>query len=224
MELRRAAVSFFLRAVLGTLCRLDCRGFREALSANRPMILAFNHVNFLEAPIIAAFGYPAKVSGLAKAETWKNPFFAFLFNTYRAVPIERGRAFADAFRQVREAIEAGSFMCVAPEGTRSGNGVLGRGKPGIIRLALDSGAPIMPVAHHGGEHVWENLKRLRRTPFHLRAGRPFRIRFDGEPGREEREEMLSEVMGRMAALLPERMRGENAALAEEECRHLEFLR
>jgi 1-acyl-sn-glycerol-3-phosphate acyltransferase len=185
--------------------------------------VAFNHVNFLEIPILVAYSYPLKVTGLAKSETWKNPLFAFLFNSYRAIPIERGRAFAGAFRRVREAMDDGFFMCVAPEGTRSGDGILGEGKPGIIKLAMEAGAPILPVAHHGGERIWENIRKFKRTDFNLRVGRPFRIRFDGSPGKLERAEILAEIMGRMADLLPEHMRGAHAARAGRECRHLDFL-
>jgi len=223
MEFRRAAVSYFLRGVVSTLCKTDCREFKKALSKNKPMIVAFNHINFLEVPILVAYSYPLKVTGLAKSETWKNPFFSFLFNTYRAVPIERGGAFSKAFRKIREAMDNGFFMCVAPEGTRSKNGVLGRGKPGIIQMALEADSPILPVAHHGGERIWENIRRFRRTPFHFKAGRPFKIKFEGRPGKEEREEILAEIMGQMARLLPVHMRGIYARHAELECKHLEFI-
>ena len=226
MELRRAAVSYFLKCVTSALCRIDCREYREALSRNEPMLVAFNHVNFLEVPILVGHSYPVKVTGLAKAETWENPFFAFLFDSYGAVPIKRGRAFTEAFRMMREAVDDGFFMCIAPEGTRSKDGVLGSGKPGIIQIALDTGMPILPVAHHGGERFWENLRRLRRTPFCFRAGRPFRIRVEGRPGKGERDEITAEVMGRMARLLPEDKRGvyaEQALRDESECRYLDFL-
>ena len=223
MGFRQAAVAFFLRGILNTICRIDCREFVEALSKNKPLIVAFNHINFLEVPILVVHSYPLKVTGLVKSETWKNPIFAFLFNTYKAVPIDREGAFAGAFRRVREAIDKGFFMCIAPEGTRSKDGVLGRGKAGIIQLALEIDAPILPVAHHGGENVWNNIKRFRRTPFCFRAGRPFKIRFDGRPDRQAREEILGEVMGQMARLLPEGMRGVYARQAESECKYLEFL-
>ena len=223
MGFRRLAVTLFLKGFLNTLCRIDCREFVEALSKNKPLLVVFNHINFLEVPILVAHSYPLKVTGLVKSETWKNPFFAFLFNTYRAVPIDRDGAFAEAFRQVHEAIDNGFFMCIAPEGTRSKNGILGRGKAGIIHLALEIDTPILPVAHYGGENVWKNIKRLRRTPLHFRAGRPFKIRFDGRPDKHTREEILDEVMGQMARLLPVEKRGFYAQQAELDCKHLEFI-
>lgn len=223
MGLRRAAVTLFLKGALGAICRIDSREYKAALEANEPMLVAFNHVNFLDAPILVASGYPRRVTGIAKAETWANPFLAFLFDSYGAIPIERGRAFAGAFESARAAIAGGSFVCVAPEGTRSSDGVLGRGKPGIIQLAIESGAPILPVALEGGENIWKNMRRLRRTRLAFRAGKPFRIKGDGKPGREERELITSEVMGQIARLMPEGKRGIYAQAAQDECRHLEFV-
>ena len=222
-RIRRTVVSFMLKGILGTLCKVDSRELRKALSKNKPMLLAVNHINFLEVPLLVSYGYPRYVTGLAKSETWDNPFFAFLFNTYRAIPIDRGRAFGEAFRRAHEAVDNGFFVIVAPEGTRSKNGVLRQGKAGIVQLALEGDVPILPVAHYGGENIWKNIKRLRRTPFYIRAGRPFRIRFEGKPGREVREEMVDEVMGQMARLLPPGMRGVYAEQAERECKYLDFL-
>ncbi|MCL2267391.1 MAG: 1-acyl-sn-glycerol-3-phosphate acyltransferase, partial [Treponema sp.] len=195
MGLRKSAVNLVLKGILDILCRIDCREYVQALSKNQPLIIMFNHINFLEVPILITHSYPLSVTGLAKAETWNNPFFSFLFNTYKAVPIKRNGAFSESFKKVRETLSRGTSMCVAPEGTRSKTGVLQKAKAGIVHLALEADVPILPVAHHGGERVWDNMRRFKRTPLHFRAGRPFRIKFDGKPGKDEREMILSEVMG-----------------------------
>jgi len=223
MGFRRAAVSYFLKGALSILCKIDNREYIEALSKNKPLIIMFNHINFLELLILVAKSYPLNVTGVAKVETWKNPFFAFLFDTYRAIPIDRSGAFTESFRRIRQMIDSGFHMCIAPEGTRSKNGVLKQGKAGIVQLALEADIPILPVAHHGGERIWQNMRRLRRTPFLIKTGRPFRIKFDGRPDREKREEILTEMMGQMARLLPEGMRGIYAEQAERECKHLVFI-
>jgi 1-acyl-sn-glycerol-3-phosphate acyltransferase len=223
MSFRKAAVNTVLKGLLNTICKIDNREFMEALSRNEPLIVAVNHINFLEVPILVTHSYPLRLTGLVKAETWNNPVFAFLFDTYRAIPIDRAGAFQEAFKKVKEAMDEGFFVCIAPEGTRSKNGVLGRGKAGIIQLALYTGAPVLPVAHYGGEDVWKNARHLRRTSFCFKAGRPFRIKFNGRPDREEREAMLNEVMGQMARLLPAPMRGPYAEQAERECKYLEFI-
>jgi 1-acyl-sn-glycerol-3-phosphate acyltransferase len=161
---------------------------------------------------------------LAKEETWKNPFMTFLFNTYSAVPLDRDGSYNESFRRVREAMDRGFFMIVAPEGSRSKNGVLQKGKGGIIQLALATGAPVLPVVHFGGEKVWENMKHFKRTPFFIKVGRPFRFKCeDGRPGKTVRGRMTEEMMGQLAALLPEAMRGEYAEQALRESEYLEFL-
>jgi 1-acyl-sn-glycerol-3-phosphate acyltransferase len=120
-------------------------------------------------------------------------------------------------------MEKGAFIGIAPEGKRSGNGILQKGKGGIVQLALITGAPVVPVVHYGGEKIWENIRHFRRTPFCFRVGRPFRFKCEGRPGKEEREIMLDELMGQLAILLPDHMRGEYVDQAGRESHYLEFL-
>jgi len=223
MGFRRFAVSYFMKGILSVICKIDCKEFVEALKNNKPMLVIFNHINFLEVPILVTHSYPIYVTGLVKSETWNNPIMSFIFNTYNAIPIDRRGAFKESFKKVLEAIKNGYYTCIAPEGTRSKDGVLGKGKPGIIQLALEAGVPILPVAHFGGENVWKNMRRLKRTPFCFKAGRPFRIKCESMPGKEEREKIMAEVMAQMARLLPEWMRGEYAQYAYNECQYLEFV-
>ena len=226
MGFRRFAVSYFLKGILSVICKIDFKEFKEfieALRNNGPMLVIFNHINFLEVPIIVTYSYPLYITGLVKSETWNNPIFAFIFNTFNAIPIDREGAFSEPFRKVLETIKKGYYMLVSPEGTRSKNGILGKGKPGIIQLALEGDIPILPVAHFGGENVWKNMRRLRRTRFCLKAGRPFRIKCERGHRKEEREKIMTEIMAQIARLLPERMRGEYAQYAYNECQYLEFI-
>jgi 1-acyl-sn-glycerol-3-phosphate acyltransferase len=223
MGVRRAVVNLIMKGVIDTLCDIDSREFVKTLGRIPPVIVAVNHINFLEVPILVAHSYPILLTGLVKSETWNNPIMAFLFNTYKAIPIDRAGAYQEAFRRVREAMEEGFFVCMAPEGTRSRNGILGRGKAGIIQLALYTGAPILPVVHFGGERIWDNIRRFRRTPFCFKVGRPFRFRCEGRPDKTTRDQMLAELMGQMARLLPEDMRGIYTEQARRESRLLEFL-
>jgi 1-acyl-sn-glycerol-3-phosphate acyltransferase len=223
MGIRRTLVNGVLKGVFNVICDIDSAEFKAALTMSKPLIIAINHINFLEVPILVAQSYPLFLTGIVKSETWDNPFMSFLFNTYKAIPIDRRGSYQEVFRRAREALDEGSFVAIAPEGTRSRNGVLGRGKAGVIQLALYTGAPILPVVHFGGERIWENMKRLRRTSFRFRVGRPFRLKCAARPDKTERELVLEEVMGQMARLLPEEMRGIYAEPAERECRYLDFV-
>jgi 1-acyl-sn-glycerol-3-phosphate acyltransferase len=223
MEIRRMVVNRIVKTVFDTVCDIDSREFVETLANIPPVIVAVNHINFLEVPILVAHSYPLHLTGLVKSETWNNPVMAFLFNTYKAIPLDRAGSYQEAFRKAREAMDQGFFICMAPEGTRSKSGILGRGKAGIIQLALYTGAPVLPVVHFGGEQIWDNLRRLRRTPFCFRVGRPFRFKCEERPDKFTRDQMLEELMGQMARLLPEDMRGVYAEQARRESAHLEFL-
>jgi 1-acyl-sn-glycerol-3-phosphate acyltransferase len=223
MGFRRFVLTYLMKGILSVICKIDCKEFISALRSNKPMLVIFNHINFLEVPILVTHSYPLYVSGLVKSETWDNPVMAFIFDTYKAIPIDRRGAFNGSFKKAQEAIEKGYYICVAPEGTRSKDGVLGKGKPGIIQLALEANAPILPVAHYGGENIWKNMRSLRRTPFCFKAGRPFRINCDSMPAKEEREKIMTEVMAQMARLLPEKFRGEYAPHANNECKYLQFI-
>ncbi|MDR2176800.1 MAG: 1-acyl-sn-glycerol-3-phosphate acyltransferase [Treponema sp.] len=223
MGLRRAVVNRVIKGVFDVICNIDSREFVKTLTGIPPVIVAVNHINFLEVPILVAHSYPLLLTGLVKSETWNNPIMSFLFDTYKAIPIDRTGSYREAFRKAREALDQGFFVCVAPEGTRSKNGVLGKGRGGIVQLALYTGAPVLPVVHFGGQRIWDNLRRFKRTPFYFKVGRPFRFNYQGRPDKAVREQMLAELMGQIARLLPEDMRGIYADQAQRESKYLEFI-
>jgi 1-acyl-sn-glycerol-3-phosphate acyltransferase len=233
-KVRRTFVSPVLRGLISTLCKVDLGDYLKALDTYMgkvPLVVAFNHINFLEVPAVVAYSNPRQVTGIVEANAWGNPMKSFLFNTYDAIPLNREGAYLHTFRQVHNLIKQGWVVCIAPEGTRSKTGVLGQGKAGIVQLAYISGAAILPLAHFGGENFWPNIKHLKRTPFHMRVGTPFRFKFDTKPdgsyrkpSKELQEEMTSEMMGQIAAMLPENMRGPYSEEALKEPQYLEFIR
>jgi 1-acyl-sn-glycerol-3-phosphate acyltransferase len=198
------------RAILGLACRLD-RSELAKVPKKGPLIIVTNHVNFLEAPLLYAFLYPRDISGFAKADTWRNPFLGLLATIWECVPVERGANDIQAMRRALEALSRGKMLNVMPEGTRSHDGRLGRGHGGVVAMALRSGAPIVPIAHFGGESFWRNLRRGKRTDVRFRVGEAFRLR-QPEPGRakSDRFEASEEIMLRLAQLLPPKYRGEYA--------------
>jgi len=149
---------------------------------------------------------------------------AWLFNLWGAIPLRRGEGDVQAFRRALQALEDGNIVALAPEGTRSGTGVLRGAQPGTAMLALRSGAPILPMAFFGHEQLWHNLKRLRRTDFHVAIGRSLRVRpVSGRVTGEVRQAIADEIMGQVARLLPERYRGAYAAHAVADPVYLEPL-
>ena len=206
--------------LIHVLCRIDADEI-DKIPMDGPLILVANHVNFLEAPVLHCRFRPRKVIGLAKAEAWENPLLGWLFDRWEAIPIRRGEPDIGALRRALSVLSAGGILAVAPEGTRSRHGRLQKGHSGIVTLALKSGAPLQPVVVWGGEAIAHNVRRIRRTPFHVRVGEAFYVEAAGErPTSELRQRITDEIMIRMAALLPPKHRGEYSDLSAPTESHL----
>jgi 1-acyl-sn-glycerol-3-phosphate acyltransferase len=125
-----------------------------------------------------------------------------------AIPLNRGEADIGALKIALKRLKAGKIIAMAPEGTRSKHGRLQAAHPGAVLLALWSKAPILPLVFYGHENWVQNLKRFRRTDFHVKVGEPFYLRPpDIKSNREIRKRMIDEVMFQLASLLPEAYRG-----------------
>jgi len=213
-------------STISGLLRLLCRVYKDQLEkvpTRGPLILLTNHINFLEIPVLHTHLRPRPVTGFAKAESWDNFIIGFLFNLWGAIPIRRGEADMRALRQGLAALKEGYILAIAPEGTRSGHGRLQRGHPGVAMMALQGGAPLLPLVFYGGEKFKRNLSRLRRTPFHIVVGQPFHLHADGVKVRREiRKQMTDEIMYQLAALLPPAYRGHYANLDAATERFLRF--
>ncbi len=222
VKLPSILVTPVVRCILSILCRIDAAEMRK-IPKSGPLIIAMNHVNFLEVPLVFAWLWPRDAVGLVKRETWKNPLLGLIADSWNAIPIDREATDLGAMRSSLEVLGRGGILLLAPEGTRSGHGRLQKGHGGAIQLALHSGAPIMPLAHSGGEIFWKNFKSLRRTPFRVRVGKPFRLvppSGSHSVSRSVREAMTDEVMCRIAALLPASQRG---AYPHPESAPMEFI-
>ena len=190
-----------------------------------PLLSVANHINFLDAPIIITHLYPRPTTGLVKQETWDNPLFAFLFNVWGGIPIDREIADFKAFKEAKKALDAGKILAVAPEGTRSEDGRMLRGKSGVAMLAVESAdIPILPMAYYGHEHFKDNLKRLKRTRMTIRVGEPFKINLQGAPKNKETLQIVTDsIMVEIAQLLPEAYRGEYTEGAYARGKFIEYL-
>lgn len=189
------------------LCRIDGDELHR-VPRSGPLILVTNHVNFLDIPLVYTHLQPRSITGFVKIETWDNPILAPLFSMWGAIPIRRGQADIQAFNQGLRALEANKIVAIAPEGTRSGDGRLRYGHPGMVTLALHSGAPLLPLVFYGAETFHRNIKRLRRTDFRIRVGNLMTIDTQGERiDRQVRNQIADEIMYKLAQLLPVQYHG-----------------
>lgn len=177
-----------------------------------PYILVSNHVSAFELPPLRVLMNPRPIRTLAKAETWDKKLLGWVLDQWESIPIKRGESDMAALRTSLQVLRDGGILGIMPEGTRSGSGQLGRGNPGVAILALKSGCPIVPMAFWGVEKTKCNLKKCKKTDFHLRAGHSFVLEPpSGKTTHEDRQQMADTVMKHIAELLPEEYRGVYAA-------------
>jgi glycerol-3-phosphate dehydrogenase (NAD(P)+) len=153
---------------------------REHIPPTGPVILASNHRSFLD-PFVIAVMARRPIYFMAKKELFVNRPVSWLLGALGAYPIDRGASDQDAMATTRAILERGDGVLIFPEGTRTRPGELGRPKRGVGRLALETGAPVVPIAVIGTEAV-RNGWRFRPVKVRIRAGSPVRFPRVERPG------------------------------------------
>jgi glycerol-3-phosphate dehydrogenase (NAD(P)+) len=134
------------------------------------VILASNHRSFLD-PFVIGCSVRRPIYFVAKRELFKNPMVGWLLNCLGAFPIRRGQSDEESVKTALALLARGEPVVVFPEGTRIQTGSLGRPKRGVGRLALQAGAPVVPVAVTGTERARAGW-RIRPVKVHVRFGPP----------------------------------------------------
>nr|WP_103337536.1 lysophospholipid acyltransferase family protein [Amycolatopsis sp. CA-126428] len=187
------------------------------------VLVASNHLSFADPTTLTAF---CLASGrvpryLAKASLWKLPVVGRVMRSGRHIPVYRGAATAaEAYRDLVASVRAGECVAIFPEGTFSNDpdGWPMRGKTGVVRAALETGAPVIPVANWGTHHLLPSTAKLPRglprKTVELVAGPPVDLSdLAGLPRtREVLEEATARIMAAVTALL-EGIRGEERPAA-----------
>ena len=190
----RAALS----PVARRLWKIDITGL-DRLPDDGPAILCPNHISFLDSAFLM-LTLPRNISFVGKAEymdSWKTKF---LFPMMGMIPIDRsgGEKSQAALDAAREVLERGELFGMFPEGTRSRDGCLYKGRTGAARLATTIGCPIYPVGIVGTDLIQPPDAKMPRVmkQCSITIGRPVhpdRYVRDGEPQRGWRS-MIDEVM------------------------------
>ncbi len=199
-EIVRLATTIYAYTFFRTRCISS-----DHVPLSGPVILAPNHFSFMDHFFAGAFTR-RKVRFMAKSQMFKssNDLMTRMYSHGGVFPVRRGLRDERAFDTANVILAEGGTICMYCEGGRSRTGDLAEGaKPGIGRLALESGATIVPIAIHGSQKV-RNWKRLQFPKVTVQYGEPLRFEQVAEPTRNQQQvvadTIFTEIKGLYAGL------------------------
>ncbi|MBV9093278.1 MAG: 1-acyl-sn-glycerol-3-phosphate acyltransferase [Streptosporangiaceae bacterium] len=177
-------------------------------------IVAANHVSFLD-PLLLPLVIPRRrVMFLTKVKYIDKPVLRWFLAGAGVIPVatDDPRAVSDAITAAVEAVRSGRLVGIFPEGTRSPDGRLHRGKTGVARIALDSGAPVIPAGIIGTDLAFPRGARLPRArSVRIAFGPPLRF---AVPGNRTRSASLSRTSTEQVMAAIRGLSGQQAAEAD----------
>jgi 1-acyl-sn-glycerol-3-phosphate acyltransferase len=185
--------------VLHALITYRARGLGSERVPGGPVILAPNHASFMDHFFAGAF-IRRRVQFMAKSQLFSGGLASWVFSHGGVFPVRRGYHDEEAFTSAFKILQRGGAIGMYCEGGRSRNGELaGKARPGIGRLALESGAPVVPVAILGSYQV-RNWKRLQFPQVTVCYGEPFRFGATARSTRDEQQEVADYILDRIREL------------------------
>jgi 1-acyl-sn-glycerol-3-phosphate acyltransferase len=185
--------------VLVALTAFRARGIDTENVPNGPVILAPNHASFMDHFFTGAF-IRRRIQFMAKSQLFKPGILTWIFSHGGVFPVRRGYQDEEAFVTAFKILERGGAVVMYCEGGRSRTGQVGEeARPGIGRLALESGVPVVPVAILGS-HQTRNWKRLSFPRVTIRFGEPFKFPVVPDTSRERQQEAAQYILERIREL------------------------
>jgi 1-acyl-sn-glycerol-3-phosphate acyltransferase len=163
-----------------------------------PLILAPNHFSQMD-HFFAGLYLRRKVRFMAKSQLFGPPVLTYIYKHGGVFPIRRGHRDEEAFKTAFAILSQGGMLLVYAEGGRSRSGELGEPKRGIGQLALESGAPVVPVAIHGSAKV-RRWRRFRFPKVTVQFGEPLSFPVEQSPSHERQLEAASEVFDKVRGM------------------------
>ena len=166
---------------------------------NGPAILAPNHGSFMDHFFCGAF-LRRHVQFMAKSQMFGSTPLSWIYTHGGVFPVRRGFADEEAFTTAFAVLERDGLVGMYAEGGRTRTGQMSdEAKPGIGRLALQSGAPVVPTAILGSHQV-RNWKKLHFPKVVVEYGKPLRFEVIEEPSRAQQQQAADLILGRIRAL------------------------
>jgi 1-acyl-sn-glycerol-3-phosphate acyltransferase len=186
----------------------------QNVPASGPAIIAPNHFSNLD-HFFAGVYLRRKLRFMAKSQLFSNPILTYIFRVGGVFPVRRGYADQEAFITAHSILNQGGCVLIYCEGGRSRTGGLGAPRPGVGRLALESGVPVVPVAIHGSQGV-RKWRKLRFPKVTVQYGEPITFDVVAEPTREQQLDAAQRIFDsvrEMYTLLDEKGRRAVASAA-----------
>jgi 1-acyl-sn-glycerol-3-phosphate acyltransferase len=178
---------------------------RENVPSTGPLILVANHVHVLD-PILLVFTLPRWITFVAKEELFRSLFLRFWLRWAGSLPLRRDGKVREKQRileSAKKALEEGLILGMFPEGARSHDGKLRRGKPGSAVIASKTNVPLLPVGVVGTDKIHGISWLWKRPPIVVKIGKPFKLPpTNNKISRAQMQLLTTQLMGEIAALLP----------------------
>jgi len=149
--------------ILRLFFRLKVKGWKK-IPKQGGLLLASNHASYLDPPVIAVGVQRREIHFMARSTLFKRGGFGRLISSVNAHPVVRGQGPNQDWELFKGVLKSGGALLVFPEGTRTKNGELQRGKTGFAKLAYMSQMPVYPAYIHGSYAAWHKGGRIRRRP------------------------------------------------------------
>jgi 1-acyl-sn-glycerol-3-phosphate acyltransferase len=167
----------------------------ENVPKEGPLVLAPNHFSQMDHFFVGLY-LRRKIRFMAKSQLFGPPVLTYIYRHGGVFPIRRGNHDEEAFETVRQLLDQGEMLLVYAEGGRSRSQQLGEPKPGIGRIALESGVPIVPVAIKGSERA-RHWTRLRFPKVTVQFAEPLSFPVESRPDRDRQIAVASEIFARV---------------------------
>jgi len=209
MTLSQKILLAICRPLLNILFSWKVEG-RENIPLTGPLILIANHVNLVD-PFSLLFSFPRWINFMAKEELFRSPFLRFWLRWAGSLSIRREGKVIEKQKMLkgaRDALEKGLILGMFPEGGRSRDGKLRKGKPGSAVIASKTNVPLVPVGIVGTDKIKGISWLWKRPRIVVNIGKPFKLPpASGRMSKSQMESLTTQLMREIAALLPPEYQG-----------------
>ena len=209
MTLSQKLLLAICRPLLNILFSWKVEG-RENIPLTGPLILITNHVHLLD-PFFLVFSFPRWINFMAKEELFRSPLLRPILRWARVFSINRQGEIGEkqkVLKGAKDILDRGLILGMFPEGSRSHDGKLRKGKPGSAFIASKTNVSLLPIGIVGTDKIKGISWPWKRPSVVVNIGEPFKLpTTDGKLSKSQMKLLTDSMMGKIAALLPPEYQG-----------------